>query len=318
MRSTKAALLTILWSLALGGSITADAQSDKPLRLIVTSSPGSAQDAVSRLLGPPMSKALGQPVVVENVPGASGTIGTQQVARSPKDGNTIGMVSSNHVINPAIYPSLPYDSVKGITPITIVGTIPMVLVVHPSVPAKDLKEFIALAKTKELSYASGASVLQLAGQLFKEQAGIEMTIVPYKGAGAAVTDVIGGHVPFGIFGVSTVASYVKAGKLRALGVSTAKRSPLMPEVPTIAEQGLPKYSFDAWFAILGPPGLPKAQVDRIYSAIKTALATKEVQEGLVAQGIEPVASSPETTPAFVESEVTKHVKLSKDAGLKAE
>jgi len=166
----------------------------------------------------------------------------------------------------------------------IVGTIPMVLVVNPSVPAKDVKELVALAKAKpgSLSYGSGGSVLQLAGQLFKEEAGIDATVVPYKGAGAAVTDLIGGHVQFGILGTSSVASQIKAGKLRALGVTTAKRTPLMPGVPTIAEQGLPKYNFDAWLALIGPGGLPKAQVDRIYAAVKAALGTKEVQDGLIA------------------------------------
>jgi 3-isopropylmalate dehydrogenase len=271
-RRALAAALALSLALPL---TTVSAQSDKPIRLIVPLTTGSTVDTVARAMSAELAKATGHAVFVENLVGAGGVTGTTTLVRAPKDGLTLGMVSSNHVINPSIYKSIPFDSIKDITPITVIGTVPLVLVVHPDVPAKNLKELIALAKAKPktLNYGSAGngSVLHLAGELLSIEAGIEMQHVPYKGTGPLTTDLIGGQVQLGLISVTAAAPHVKAGKLRALGVSTPKRSAALPEVPSLAEEGLPNYSFDAWIALIGPAGLPKvlAQSVRVLEALRS-------------------------------------------------
>jgi tripartite-type tricarboxylate transporter receptor subunit TctC len=261
-------------------------------------------------------------VVVENLVGAGGLTGTAQLVRAPKDGMTIGMVSSNHVINPSIYKSVPFDAVKDITPISVIGTVPLVLVTHPSVPAKDLKELIALAKEKpgELNYGSAGngSSLHLAGELFKSEAGVDLRHIPYRGTGPLTNDLLGGQVQMGFVSVTAVAPHIKAGKLRAIAVSTSKRSTVLPDVPTVAEQGLPNYSFDAWIALIGPAGLPAATVNKLYGDTKTALGTKEVQDSLAAQGIMVIGSAPESAAQFFKTELEKHTRLVKQSGARLE
>jgi tripartite-type tricarboxylate transporter receptor subunit TctC len=314
-RRACAATLTLALTLPL---TTVSAQSDKPIRLIVPLTTGSTVDTVARAIGPELAKTTGHSVFVDNVVGAGGVTGTGTIVRAPKDGLTLGMVSSNHVINPSIYKSIPFDSIKDITPISILGTVPLVLVVHPDVPAKNLKEFVALAKTRTLNYGSAGngSVLHLAGELLSLEAGIKMQHVPYKGTGPLTTDLLGGQVDVAFISVTAAAPQVKSGKLRALGVSTPKRSAALPDVPALAEVSLPNYSFDAWIALVGPAGLPKPLVDKLHADTKTVLATKAVEETLAAQGIAVIGSDPETARKFFQTELDKHTQLVKRSGAK--
>ena len=294
------------------------AAADKPIRMVVPLAAGSTVDVVARALGASFGKAAGHPVVVENIVGAGGIPGTAQIVKSPKDGLTVGMISSNHVINPGIYKTVPYDSLKDITPIAVIATVPLLLVVHPSVPAKNVKELIALAKAKPgtLNYGSAGngSTLHLAGELLVSEAGIEMKHVPYRGTGALITDLIGGQVQLGFVSVSQVAPQVKAGALRALAVSTPTRSAALPDIPTLAEAGVPRYSFDAWIALIGPAGLPKNVVEAYSGAMKTALASPEAHNAIAGQGLMVLDTGPDAAPAFFQAELTKHQKLVKQSG----
>lgn len=307
-----------------GMLVPASAQSigDKTVRLIVPLTAGSTVDAIARVTGNQYAKLFGHPVVIENLVGAGGMMGTAQLVRAPKDGMTLGMVSSNHVINPSIYKSVPFDAIKDITPISVIGTVPLVLVTHPSVPAKDLKELISLAKAKpgELNYGSAGngSSLHLAGELFKSEAKIDIRHIPYRGTGPLTNDLLGGQVQMGFVSVTAVAPHIKAGKLRAIGMSTAKRSAVLPDVATLAEQGLLNYSFDAWIAFIGPAGLPAATVNKLYGDTKAVLANKEVQDALAAQGIMVIGNSPQDAAQFFRTELEKHARLVKQSGAQLE
>jgi tripartite-type tricarboxylate transporter receptor subunit TctC len=297
---------------------SASAQSDKPLRVVVPLSAGSTVDAVARAMSNQMAKVMGRPIVIENLAGSGGMTGTVQVVNAPKDGSTIGLISSNHVINPSIYKKVPFDSLNDITPITVIGTVPLVLVVHPKVPAKNAKELIALMKaqpgTLNLGSAGNGSTLHLAGEMFGNEAGVEIRHIPYKGTGPLTTDLLGGQVEMGFVSVTAAAPHIKAGKLRAIGISTKQRSPVLPDVPTLAESGVPNYSFDAWIAAVGPAGLPKPIVQKFYGDFKTVLAQKEVQDALAAQGIVVINSTPEQAVPFFKSELDKHAVLVKKSG----
>jgi tripartite-type tricarboxylate transporter receptor subunit TctC len=312
---TRRATLAVL--LACSG-LGAHAQSEKPLRMIVPLAAGSTVDAVARAIAPGFGKATGHPVVVENIVGAGGIPGTSQIVKAPKDGLTLGMISSNHVINPGIYKTIPYDSLKDITPIAVVATVPLVLVVNPALPVKNVKELQAYAKANpgKLNYGSAGngSTLHLAGELLISETGIDMKHVPYRGTGPLITDLIGGQVQLGFVSISQVGPQVKAGALRALAVSTPARAAALPDVPTVAEAGVPKYSFDAWIALVGPGNLPKAVVDTDYAAVKAALASPEAQTALAAQGLTLLNTGPDLAPAFFQSEMVKHQKLVKQSG----
>ena len=312
----RAAVATLL-AAAFGASIAQEFPS-RPIHLVVPSSAGNVADLVARTIAAPMAKALGQPVVVENIAGAGGITGTDKVVRSPKDGYTIALASSNHAINPSIYKSIPFDSLKDIAPISVVGTTPLVLVANPSLPVKDLRELIALAKARpgRINYGStgNGTVLHLAGVLLVSEASIDLTHVPYKGFAPMLTDLLGGQIELAFAGVSTVAGHVRAGKLTALGVSTPQRSAILPDVPTLAQSGLPNYSFDAWLALIGPAGLPRPVLERLYGATRAALATPEVQEVFTAQGLVAVGSTPESATQFFRAELDKHARLVKKSG----
>lgn len=305
--------------LALGAGPTGAQPGDgKPVRMIVPTQPGSQADAVARVVSQSLAKNLGQPVVVENIAGAGGVPGTQQIVRAPKDGSTIGLISSNHVINPFIYKSLPFDSLKDITPITVIGTLPLVLVVNPSVPASNARELMALLKSKpgEFNYGSSGNgtVLHLAGQLFTSEAKVEVRHVPYKGAGAYATDLLSGQVQMGFLTVPAVLPQIKAGKLKAIAVSTSKRVPTLPDVPTLAESGLPQYSFDAWLALIGPAGMAPNLVAELQSKTKATLGEKDIQDKLAAQGLVIVGGTPEEAVPFFKSEMDKHARIVRQAG----
>jgi tripartite-type tricarboxylate transporter receptor subunit TctC len=307
--------------LALPASLV-QAQSDKPIRVVVPLSAGSTVDAVARAMSNQMAKVTGHPIVIDNLAGAGGMTGTVQVVNAPKDGLTVGMISSNHVINPSIYKKVPFDSLKDITPITVIGTVPLVLVVHPSVKANNAKELVALMKAKpgtlNLGSAGYGSTLHLAGVMFGNEAGVAISHIPYKGTGPLTSDLVGGQVDMGFISVTAAAPHIKSGKLRAIGVSTKTRSAVLPDVPTLAESGLPNYSFDAWIALVGPAGLPAPLVQKYYTDMKTVLAQKEVQDALAQQGITVINSTPEQAVPFFKSEMEKHAKLVKQSGATAD
>lgn len=265
-----------------------------------------------------MASVTGHNVVIENLPGAGGMTGTDQLVKAPKDGMTLAMISSNHVINPGIYKKPLFDAIKDITPITVLGTVPLVLVVNPSVPAKNATELIALMKARkgELNVGSAGndSVLHLAAELFGSEAGVDITHIPYKGTGPLVTDLLGGQGQMGFLSVTAAAPLVHSGKLRAIGISTKQRSAVLPDLPTLAESGLPNYSFDAWLALVGPADLPKATVDKLYQDLKTVVASSEVQQALAAQGIATIMSPPDQAVGFFKAELDKHLVLVKRSG----
>lgn len=222
-------------------ALPALADSDKPVRLIVPNAPGSSVDALSRIVSGPMSKGLGRPIVVENLPGAGGVPATGQLVRAPKDGSTLAMVSNNHVVNPSLYKAMPFDSIKDITTISVIGGSPFVLVAHPSLGVSNLKELVALAKARPGQITIGSSgngtILHLAAEELQHEAGVSFRHIPYKGTGQMTTDLLGGQIQLAFVGVTGAAQHVKAGKLRAIGVSTATPSSIMPTVPPLAQQG---------------------------------------------------------------------------------
>lgn len=279
---------------------------DKALRVILPLSAGSGADGAIRAISTPISKALGQTLVIENLPGAGGITGTAQIVRAPKDGDTIGVVSNNHVVNPSLYKNIPFDSIKDIAPITIIGTTPFVLVANPKVPARTVQELIAHAKAHPgmLNYGSSGNgtILHLGAAMFVEQAQIDVPHIPYKGMGQLMNDLLSGQVQLGVVAVAPAMAHIKAGNLRAIGITSAKRSASLPDVPTIAEQGLPQYELDGWIAAIAPAGVPKAEMDRLYQGFVQGIASPEAREALIAQGYEIQLTPPEVATRFMASE----------------
>ena len=282
---------------------------------------GSATDTLARVLGEKMSASLGQAVVVDNMPGANGFLAAQNVARAEPDGLTV-LVTSNttHAANQSLFKKLPYDPINGFEPVSELGTITLALVVHPSVPASTAQELIAYAKAKpgELTFGSGSSSSRIAGEMLKTLAGIDMLNVPYKSNPQAVTDLLGGQISLVFADISTTLPQAKAGNVKALAVSSAERSPLAPDLPTMAEAGVPGYDLTAWFAAFVPAGTPRPIVDKLNAAFKAALADPQATKTLLGAGIEPTSSTPEELKAFVASETEKWAKIVKAAGIEPE
>jgi tripartite-type tricarboxylate transporter receptor subunit TctC len=297
------------------------AQSDKPLRIILPVGAGSGVDTIARAAAPFLTKALGgQPVIVENLAGAGGITGASALAKAAADGFTIGLVSNNHVINPSVYKKIPYDTLADFTPISVVGATPFVLVVNPSkVAATNVKELIALVKAKPdgYNYASSGNgtVIHLAGEMFVDEAKVVIRHIPYKGTGPMVADMIGGQVEMGVVALPAVQAHLKSGALRAIGLCGKNRSPAVPDIPTIAEQGLPNYEIEGWFAVLGPAKLPPEQVNRIHTAFVTAFNTPEMKEIMAKQGNVIHPSSPDAAAQYFRSEMTRYAALAKKAGV---
>jgi tripartite-type tricarboxylate transporter receptor subunit TctC len=316
MRTIAAALLALS---AIAAPGLASAQG-KPLRMVLPVSAGSGVDTIARASNAALAKALGQPVVIENLPGAGGVSGTAVIVKAAPDGGTIGLVSNNHVINPSVYKSMPFDSTEDITPIAVIGTTPFVLVVNPKVPAKNVKELVDFLKAKPgvYNYASpgNGTIIHLGGEMFADQAGVDVRHIPYKGTGQMVTDLIGGQVEMGIVALPAVQGHLKSGALRAIGVGGKTRTPAAPAIPTLAEQGLPDYECEGWFAVIGPAKLPAADVKRIHAAFVVAFADPEVKENMAKQGNVINPSSPEEAAKFFRSQLAKYAKLVKKAGIK--
>jgi len=297
----KAAAAALLGCMSMQPGFAQDAVAawpDKPVHLIVPFAAGGSTDLVARRVGEALGKEIGQPVVVENKAGAGGTIGASYLARQPADGYSlmIGTIST-HAIHPSVFKSLPYDIFKDFTPITMVGTIPDLIVVNPEVPAKTLGEFIALAKSKpgEITYASGGpgTSSHLGSEYFAYEAGIKLNHIPFKGSGPALIDVLGGHVDMMLDVIMTSLEPVKNGRLRALAVTSSSRSPLMPDVPTVQEAlGLKDFEAIIWFAIYGPAEMPAALQNKIASSLDKVLHAPDMEKFLLSQGIEVVGEGP--------------------------
>jgi tripartite-type tricarboxylate transporter receptor subunit TctC len=282
---------------------------------------GGTTDILGRVAAQKLSEALGQQVVPDNRPGASGNIGTEQVAKAAPDGYMLLTApGSTLTIHPSLYPKLGFDPLKDFAPVTILAGVPNLLVVHPSLPARNVKELIALAKSKPdaLNYAStgAGQSTHLSMELFKSMAGVKIVHVPYKGSAPAVTDLLGGHVPMMFDNMPSALPHVKAGKLRALGVSTTRRSSTAPDVPTVAESGLPGFDVTVWFAVLAPAATPRDIVDRLHRVLVKALQAGDVRERLASQGAEPVGNTPEQFTAQMKADLAKWAKVVKAANVK--
>ena len=305
---------------------TASAQSTYPakaIRYVVPFPAGGPLDIVARALGQELNKSWNQPIIIDNRPGAGGNIGADLVAKAPADGYTILMGAvSTHAINVTLYSKLPYDPVRDFAPVTLITSVPNVLVVHPSVPAISVKELIALAKAKpgQINFASGStgSAGHLAGELFKTMAGVNMVHIPYKGAAPAVVDLLGGHVSLMFDNMSSALPNIKSGRVRALAVTTLQRSPLLPQLPTISEAGLRGFDISTWFGIFAPAGTPPDIVARLNTETVRILNTREMKERLLALGAEPAGNKPDEFAAFVRLEIQKYARVVKASGATAD
>jgi tripartite-type tricarboxylate transporter receptor subunit TctC len=317
-------LCRVVATLALAVAAGAAAQTfpSKPIRLIVTYPPGGGADLMARLVAPKMAETLGQPVVVENKPGASGQIGAAEVARAAPDGYTLMLDAANHAVNPSLFPKLPYDTHTAFQPISLLVQFPNVLVVTQGFPANDVKDLIALAKAKpgSVAFASSGngSAQHLAGELFRQKAGVEMTHIPYKGGGPALNDVIGGQVPVFFANMASGLAHIKAGRLRALAITGSKRSPALPEVPTMSQAGLAGYEVYEWNAIFAPAGTPATIVGKLFDAISKAMHSPDVRERVAALGGEIAALPPAETTAFIRAQTDLWGRVVRAGGIKAE
>jgi len=295
---------------------------DKPIRIVVPSTPGGANDFLARLVGPKLTEAWRQQVVVDNRPGAGGIIGSEIVARAAPDGYTLLIVATGYTVNPFLYAKLPYDTVRDFTPVTLLASTTHVLVVHSSVPVNSVQELLSLAKAKpgQLTYAtSGVGTGgYLAVELFKKMAGIEMIEVPYKGAGAATVAVVGGQVQMLFTQVAPALPHIKSGRLRAIATTSLQRAPELPDVPTMSESGLTGFQVDAWVGMLAPARTPKAVVARLQGGITQILHSPEIRARLASFGFEPVGNTPSEFATMIQSEMQKWSKLIRDAGIKPE
>jgi len=309
--------------LLVSGSALAQNYPSKPIRILIAQAPGSATDVISRVVGNRLSEALGQAVVIEARPGAGGALGTEAAARSAPDGYTLFMANnSTHGSNPALYPKLPYDAVNDFAPITLVAQVPYVLVVDPALPANSVAELIALAKSQpgKMNYASAGngSTHHFCGELLKSSAGLDMQHVPYKGSPPAIAGLLGREVSLMFANLTDIGAQLKAGKLRPLAVTTAKRAPMLPEVPTLAEAGVPGFEIQSWFGLLAPAGTPAPIIARLNAETVKVLGRADVQSTLGAQGLELAPGSPEQFAAHIKSEIAKFTRIARAANIKAE
>jgi tripartite-type tricarboxylate transporter receptor subunit TctC len=290
------------------------------LRIVVPYPAGGGTDIFARMLGQKLNESWGQPVVVDNRAGANGTVGTAYVAKAPADGLTLLIVPAGYAANPGLYKQLPYDQTRELTGVTRLASGPLVLVVHPSVPAKTAKELIALARSHpgEINFGSAGSgsLPHLSGELFSLMAGIKLVHIPYKGAGAAVTDLVGGRVPVYFMNVLQSLQLIKTGRLRALGVTTPERSPIAPEIPTIAESGLAGFDMTNWYGMLAPAATPRDVIVKLNAEVVRHLQLQELKNKLADDGMAVVASSPEQFNEFLQREMTKYNRIIDKSGIK--
>ena len=307
----------------MAGAVLAADYPDRPIRMLVPAAPGGGADFVARILGAKLTESMGQSVVVENRAGASGTIAADNAAKSAADGYTLLMgQSTSMVIAPQLYKKLGYDTLRDLAPVTLVAQVPNILVVNPGVSATSVRELVALAKAQPdlLNFGSSGNGApsHLAGEMFKSATGVKMVHVPYKGAGLAVNGLLAGEIQVMFAPIVAVLAQVKAGRLRALAVTSAARSAAAPELPTLAESGLPGYEISSWFGLFAPANTPAPVIDRLYRETAKALQLAEVRERFAKEGAEPVGSSPADFTGYVRAEFAKYTKIVRDTGIKAD
>jgi len=322
MKRKLARLALVCCTLLATGNALAQSFPSKPMRIVVTFTPGGAPDIIARILAERFTASWGQPAVVDNKPGSGGNIGADFVAKAMPDGHTlvVGTVGT-HSINGSLYAKMPYDMVKDFTPVSLVATTPNLLVVHNGVPARNVQELIALGKKGEkMSFASSGSgtSIHVSGELFKSMTGIDMTHIPYKGRAIAIPDLLGGRVTMMFDNMPSSLPLVREGKLRGLAVTSAKRAAAAPDIPTIAESGLPGFEAVSWFAVFAPAGTPKPVVDKLQAEISRILKTPEVAKKLTDIGLEPVGSTAEELAAYQREEIVKWAKVVKDSGARVD
>ena len=309
----------------LAGSLPASAQPypNRPLRIVVPFPPGGGTDIGTRIVAQKLQEAWGQAVIVENKPGAAGIVGTELTAKSAPDGYTFMMGNiGTHAINVSLYKKLAYDPVRDFAPVSMVADLPLLLLVHPSVPANSVKELIALAKSQpgKLNFSSSGAggSMHVAAELFKSMTGVDMVHIPYKGGAPAVADLLSGQVALSFSTVLETIQHVKAGKVRALAVTNDHRSIALPDLPTIAEAGLPGYQSISWLALFAPAGTPKEIVNKVSAESVRILKLPDVKERLLAQGAEPIGSAPEQLAAILAADIAKYAKVIRESGYKPE
>ncbi len=318
---TAIAAFTVMFfcSFSAGAADPAAGFPDRPIRMVVGFAPGGAPDIIGRLVGQKLGERLGQQIVVDNRPGATGNIGAEIVARAAPNGHTLFMATVSVAISPNFYKSLPFDPVGSFAPVSRVAIVPLLVVVHPSLPVKSIRELIGHAKSKPgvLNYASvgTGSPQHLSAELFKSTAGVNLVHVPYKGGGPATAAILSGESHLFFAGMPPALPHARAGRLRALAVSTAKRSPSAPEVPTVAEAGLPGFEADNWHGVLAPRGTPPAVVAKLNREIVAVLSRDEIQKQLIRAGAEGISSSPDAFSKFIRAETGKWAKVARQAGV---
>lgn len=313
---------TVSLSAIVSTPATAQSYPAKAIRLVVPYPPGGGTDIIARIVGQRLSANVGQQVIIDNRGGAGGTIGTDIVAKSPVDGYTILMAPTSHVINPSIYSKLPYDTVKDFAPITLAASATIVLVTHPSLPVKSVKDLIAFAKSRpgEINFGSAGNgtVFHLAGELFKRQAGIDMVHVPFKGGGPTIANLVGGQISVAFETMLALSPHIKAAKVRGLAVTSVQRSSVMPELPTIAELGFPGIVAENWYGVYAPAGTPKEIITRLHGEIVKILRMPDIKERFQSQGTEVVGNTPEQLAEYIQSEMIKWSKTAKEAGARVD
>lgn len=317
------AMMAAAAAVAVAPAAQADTYPSKPIRLVVGFPTGGAPDTLARIVSEKISSSWGQPVIVDNKPGAGGNIGAEAVAHAAPDGYTLALGTvGTHSINGALYSKMPYDMVKDFTPVILVASTPNVLVVNPSVPAKNVAELIALAKAKPGGLTFGTPGIgtspHVAGEMFNTLAQVKITHVPYKGRAMAIPDLLGGHITMMFDNLPSALPVVREGKLRALGITSLKRSPSAPDIPTLAEQGLQGFDADSWFAIFAPANTPKDVVAKLNAELNRIYSLPDVQAKLKTLGLDPILGTPDKLAGYQRSEIAKWAKVVKESGAKAE
>jgi tripartite-type tricarboxylate transporter receptor subunit TctC len=321
-RSVAHGFVTMALTMLISDAALGQAYPTRPIHVVVPSSPGAGvTDIMARLVGQHLSARIGQQIVIDNRPGASGIIGAEVVSRAAPDGYTLLAANVSLVVNPFLYPKMPYDPLRDFIPVTMINSAPMLLVVHPSVPAKSVTELIAYAKSHpaKLNYGSGGlgSTPYLAAELFKSLAGIDVVHVPYKGGAPALQDLVGGQLSFMIENMPGTMPYARAGNLRALAITSPQRSELAPELPTMAEAGVPGYEMSGWNGLFAVKGTPPEIVARLHSEVAKILRTPEVRQELAALGAEPVGDTPDEFAAFLKADMARWGKIIQEKGIRS-
>ena len=319
MRQTASIVFT---AALLAATAHAQTYPSKPIRMIVPFAPGGNTDIIARIVSPEMSRHLGQQLIIDNRGGAGSIIGTEMAAKAPADGYTLLMVSAAHTINPAMTKKLPYDSIRDFASISMVADVPTAFVIHPTLPVKNVKEFIALARTRpgQLNYSTAGrgTVGHLSAELLSSMEKITLVHVPYKGSGPSLIDLMAGQVQLQFSSMPAVVNYVRTGKMRMIAQTGKTRSSAVRDVPTMEEAGVKGFIVSSGFGLYGPANMPRPLVDRVYGSLKAALGSADVRNNLLTQGAEPVGSSPEEFATFTRNEIAKWIKVSREAGIQPE